>query len=119
MTGLEPVSRLFYTAETADVAKALAPDGFLGIGFDGLEAPWGPPEKPGHDTLGIPRLSTEVGSKVEILSKLILPYGLPSRGFIDNEDFASIHSSPPWETTPFPGAVQNAYGPVRHSTGSN
>lgn len=70
----------------------------------------GTAEKPGHDNLGIPRLSTEAGSKVEILSKLILPYGYPSRGFVDNEDFASIHSSPPWETTPFPGAVPNAYG---------
>lgn len=46
----------------------------------------------------------------EALMTLNLPYGYPSKGAIDGKDWASIHSSPPWQSTGFPSIVRNRFG---------
>ncbi len=46
----------------------------------------------------------------EVLMRLNLPYGYPGRGSLDGNDWASIHSSPPWQSTAYPGVVRNRFG---------
>ena len=46
----------------------------------------------------------------ESLLTLNLPYAYPSTGTIDGGDWASIHSSPPWQATGFPTVVRHRFG---------
>lgn len=54
-------------------------------------------------------------SRVELrngtpLAYLSLPYGYPSEGTVGGRDWASIHSSPPWEDRSNPTVIENSYG---------
>jgi hypothetical protein len=44
------------------------------------------------------------------LATLTLPYGHPKPGRVDDGDWASIHSSPPWEETGEPAIVSSEFG---------
>jgi hypothetical protein len=46
----------------------------------------------------------------DVLATVTLPFGYPASGSQEGEDFASIHSSPPWIETGRPGVVRNRYG---------
>ena len=46
----------------------------------------------------------------ETLAALTLPYGYPHLGTAADTNWASIHSSPPWEDTEAPVIVRNAFG---------
>jgi hypothetical protein len=45
-----------------------------------------------------------------VLATLTLPYGHPKPGRVDDQSWASIHSSPPWEETEMPVIVAHEYG---------
>jgi len=49
----------------------------------------------------------------DTLATLNLPFGYPSEGSIGGEDWASIHSSPPWQDMDVPTVVENTYGDGR------
>ena len=68
------------------------------------------PARPGP-TLGLPRIAADDSTRV--LSRLSLPFGYPSDGTRAGRDFASIHSSPPWEHTAHPAIVAADYGAGR------
>jgi hypothetical protein len=44
------------------------------------------------------------------LATLSLPYGYPASGSVDGGDWASIHSSPPWDHRATPVVVENDFG---------
>ena len=46
----------------------------------------------------------------EGLVAMTLPYGHPHPGTVSDQDWASIHSSPPWEATDRPLVVRNRFG---------
>jgi len=46
----------------------------------------------------------------ETLATLTLPYASPKAGSVVDQDWASIHCSPPWDDTPAPALVRNAFG---------
>jgi len=46
----------------------------------------------------------------ETLATLTLPYASPRTGTVRDQNWASIHSSPPWEDTPAPVMVRHAFG---------
>jgi hypothetical protein len=56
----------------------------------------------------VPRVRAH--GSAEVLGVLSLPYGYPAPGTYEGQDFASIHSSPPWTTTLHPAIVRNRYG---------
>ena len=62
-------------------------------------------------TLGVPRIAVEPSTRV--LARLSLPFGYPSDGSLTDHDFASIHSSPPWEHTDHPTIVAADHGAGR------
>jgi hypothetical protein len=49
----------------------------------------------------------------DVLATLTLPYAHPKPGRADDRNWASIHSSPPWEETDSPVIVGNPYGQGR------
>ncbi|MFZ5745982.1 MAG: hypothetical protein ACOY7T_16030 [Pseudomonadota bacterium] len=57
---------------------------------------------------GIQRFAAEPNCK--ILAQLTLPFGYPYEGSIEAANFASIHSSPPWQQTDEPAIVRIAIG---------
>ena len=57
------------------------------------------------------RLATKAEGKV--LATLTVPYGSPARGTVFDWNWASIHSSPPWEDTRCPVIVSNDVGKGR------
>jgi hypothetical protein len=48
-----------------------------------------------------------------VLATLTLPYAVPEPGTIFDQNWASIHSSPPWENTSRPVIVENRFGKGR------
>ncbi len=56
---------------------------------------------------GALRLKTGQGTS---LATLMLPFGYPSEGEIGGKDWASIHSSPPWQALDVPTVVENSFG---------
>jgi hypothetical protein len=59
---------------------------------------------------GVLRLRAEGATT---LATLTLPYGHPKPGRVDDRDWASIHSSPPWEETGEPAIVSSEFGSGR------
>src|SRR5207237_10238893 len=49
-------------------------------------------------------------ASVETLASITLPYGYPHGGNIDDQHWASIHSSPPGEDTRLPAITLHQYG---------
>lgn len=82
----------FYLApRTPWLLDAVAPERYLGHGFRPGWVGAGYPDP----SLGLPRVTAAPDATV--LATLTLPYAYPSRGSMAGHDFASIHSSPPWE----------------------
>jgi hypothetical protein len=48
--------------------------------------------------------------EAEVLAYLTLPYASPHAGTVFDQNWASIHSSPPWDDTEHPVVVRHAYG---------
>ncbi|MBU8901809.1 MAG: hypothetical protein KOO69_03635, partial [Victivallales bacterium] len=53
------------------------------------------------------------GIEGKSLMTLSLPYAAPAMGTIFDQDWASIHSSPPWKDTDNPVIVENSFGKGR------
>jgi hypothetical protein len=68
------------------------------------------PIRPASPLCGLPRLRSGSG---RALATLTLPYGYPSRGSVNDHQWASIHSSPPWEQLSVPTIVTNEFGAGR------
>ncbi len=68
------------------------------------------PIRPVSPLCGMPRLR---GGSGRALATLTLPYGYPSRGSVNDHQWASIHSSPPWEELTEPTIVTNEFGSGR------
>ena len=65
------------------------------------------PIRPVSPLCGVPRLRNGSG---RALATLTIPYGYPSRGSVNDHQWASIHSSPPWEDLTVPAIVSNEFG---------
>ena len=85
------------------IAQAVYPESHLAHGFA--------PEVSSRAPLRMPRLSTQFAGQA--LARLTLPYAYPSAGSMSAHDFASIHSSPPWQDLDNPTIVSNRYGDGR------
>ncbi len=68
------------------------------------------PTRPVSALCGMPRLRSGLG---RVLATLTLPYGYPSRGSVNDHQWASIHSSPPWEQLALPTIIVNEFGSGR------
>ncbi|MCC6270784.1 MAG: alpha-L-fucosidase [Microbacteriaceae bacterium] len=96
---------VYLRPETPGLEAAMAPEPFLPIG-QRLPRPSG-----AGAPLQLPRISATKGARV--IARLTLPFGYPSDGSMTGRDFASIHSSPPWDDTPHPSIVVNDFGAGR------
>jgi hypothetical protein len=95
----------FFLKPASALAKAsVYPEHYLGYGFVPNAVGGGYPQK----NMGLPRLS--VTSKGTVHATLNLPYGYPSTGSRSERDYASIHSSPPWEDRAEPALVEHFFG---------
>ncbi len=103
--GTEEGVMVYVRPETDGLAHAVAPEGFLPVG-QRRPTPTGD-----GSPLRIPRIEAEI--EATVLARLTLPFGYPSDGTMMGRDFASIHSSPPWEDTPHPTIVLNNFGSGR------
>ncbi|MBE9549325.1 MAG: alpha-L-fucosidase [Proteobacteria bacterium] len=63
-----------------------------------------------NEMTGAVRLQTGSG---EALAKLSLPFGYPHDGTTSDQNWASIHSDPPWTQLEEPSIVSNRYGKGR------
>jgi Alpha-L-fucosidase len=89
-----------YLRSTSDiVSRATFPERYLEHGFIRGKS------------LNLPRLAKQASGQV--LARVNLPYGYPSTGSMHDADFASIHSSPPWDDLENPAIVENRYGAGR------
>jgi len=68
------------------------------------------PIRPVLPLCGMPRLRSGSG---RALATLTLPYGYPSRGSVNDHQWASIHSSPPWDEVTVATIVTNEFGSGR------
>ena len=105
LTGSEEGLVLYLRPESTELRNAVQPEAYLPIGQRGIS-----PERSGG-SLNLPRITATEGARV--IARLTLPYGYPSDGALAAHDFASIHSSPPWEDTAFPAVVGHDYGAGR------
>jgi hypothetical protein len=105
--GTEEGSGLHLRANSPLLAEAVFPESYLGHGFG-----WGDPNgQTSRPALNMPRLSTDYEGVA--LATLNLPYAYPSPGSRGAHDFASIHSSPPWEDLDNPTIVEHNFGQGR------
>lgn len=105
VVGLETGLVVYVRPETPDLRAAAEPEAYLPIGQRRVSpAGSGTP-------LDLPRVSASENARV--LARLTLPYGYPADGSLDAHDFASIHSSPPWEDTEHPTIVVHDFGAGR------
>lgn len=84
------------------IAEVIAPQTYVSHMYRG-----GPPEKAGWGTL---RLAEQVAGNV--LATLTLPYA-NEWGNVNEQNWSSIHSSPPWRDTQTPVIVENSFGSGR------
>jgi len=83
--------------------EAVFPEQYIGFGFTSSNS-----VSYSTNSAGIPRLAVHyVGTAMATLN---LPYGYPSPGSANAHDFASIHSSPPWQDTDNPTIVLHDFG---------
>ncbi|GAA3731229.1 hypothetical protein GCM10022239_04800 [Leifsonia bigeumensis] len=104
-TGTEEGVMVYLRPETPGLVAAMEPEPYLPVG-QRRPLPTGP-----GAPLGLPRISAAEGARV--LARLTLPFGYPSDGSMTARDFASIHSSPPWDDTAHPAIVMNDVGAGR------
>jgi len=67
--------------------------------------------RPAETVTTVVRLATS--SKGKTLASLTLPFAYPARGSSLDEQWSSIHASPPWEERDHPVLVENAFGKGR------
>ena len=60
---------------------------------------------------GMLRLADDARGRA--IAMLTLPYASPEPGTVFDQNWASIHSSPPWEETDTPAMVENSFGDGR------
>lgn len=91
----------------ACLADTIAPQSYLSN-----IRPWHVPGSPGHgdQSHGTIRLSDR--AEGEVLATLTLPYA-QEVGTADDENWSSIHSTPPWTDTNVPIVVSNRFGEGR------
>ncbi len=95
----EADGRQVYCRPASDlVCQSLAPERFLGH----RNAP--------QSMSGAVRIQS---GAAETLASLSLPYGYPHEGTTTDQNWASIHSDPPWEHLDEPSIVSNTYGKGR------
>lgn len=94
---------IYLRALSPMLLQATFPEQYLGFGF-----PSGNSGSYSGEHLGMPRLGTVYEGTA--LATLNLPYGYPSPGSRSARDFASIHSSPPWDDLEIPSVVENDFG---------
>ncbi|GAB3039812.1 hypothetical protein GCM10027052_20380 [Parafrigoribacterium mesophilum] len=105
LVGTEPGLVAYVRPETPELRAAAQPEACLPIGQRRVSAA-------GSGTvLNLPRITAAAGARV--VARLTLPYGYPADGSLGAHDFASIHSSPPWEDTENPSIVVNDFGAGR------
>ncbi|WP_283139373.1 alpha-amylase family protein [Rhizohabitans arisaemae] len=66
--------------------------------------------RPGDQTLAGGLMRIQATAEAEELAHLTLPYASPAPGHFSAEDWASIHSFPPWHDTGEPALVRHRYG---------
>jgi len=99
---LEPGRMVYLDPKNALCNDAIAPQRYLcqNIAAD--------------DNMGLIRLaSLPDTSATRVLATLNVPYGHPAHGSVEGQDWASIHSSPPWTDTGIPALVSNRFGKGR------
>jgi hypothetical protein len=101
--GAEPWGAIYLRALSPLLVEAFHPERYFGFGFP---SSWDDPYP--RSNLGMPRLSSS--HEGTVLAALNLPYGYPSPGSRGARDFASIHSSPPWEDLDNPTVVEHGFG---------
>lgn len=100
--GLEPGRMVYLEPKGTLCNEAIAPQRYLcqNIAVD--------------DNMGLIRLASLPDTSAAcVLATLNVPYGHPAHGSIEGEDWASIHSSPPWTDTGVPALVSNRFGKGR------
>lgn len=107
LKGHEDGQTIFTTPRSDLVAAAIHPQHHLDHGTGPHDVGYGYPQP----QLALPRLSTVTDGTVH--ATLTLPYGYPSPGSLHGHDFASIHSSPPWEERNEPTLVESSFGEGR------
>ena len=96
-------SGLYLRARSPQLLEAMQPEVYFGYGFPPSGQDRGP-----RAQLGVPRLANEYEGAA--LATLNVPYGYPSPGSRHGRDFASIHTSPPWQDLDNPVIVANTLG---------
>ena len=99
---LEPGRMVYLDPKVALCNDAIAPQRYLcqNIAAD--------------DNMGLIRLASLPDiSATSVLATLNVPYGHPAHGSVEGQDWASIHSSPPWTDTGVPALVSNCFGEGR------
>ncbi|MEO6505345.1 MAG: alpha-amylase family protein [Terrimesophilobacter sp.] len=105
LVGVETGLVVYVRPETPDLRDAAQPEAYLPIGQRHISSA-------GSGTpLDLPRVRAT--DRARVLARLTLPYGYPADGSLGSHDFASIHSSPPWEDTEFPSIVVHDFGAGR------
>ena len=100
--GLEPGRMVYLDPKTEICSAALSPQRYLCQSIDS------------KDNKGFIRLKPLPGdTQVDVLATLNIPFGHPSHGSVEGEDWSSIHSSPPWTDTKIPALVSNRFGQGR------
>lgn len=103
--GTENGLMVYLRPETPGLVAAFEPEPYLPIG-QRIPLPTGSGAR-----LTFPRVSAS--DRAQVLARLTLPFGYPSDGSMMGKDFASIHSSPPWDDTSHPTVVVNDFGKGR------
>ncbi len=101
----EPGAFVYLRPSDEPLARWIAPQNFMSCAV--TSEAFGPP----RPLCGIPRLKP--GPRGRTLASLTTPYGYPSRGNVLDHQWASIHSSPPWNDLDVPTIVRNEFGAGR------
>ncbi|MFA5206533.1 MAG: alpha-amylase family protein [Lentisphaeria bacterium] len=94
---------IYLKPATADVAAAIAPQTYLSY-FQTYS-----PTVPGQPA-GDRAVPLAGGPEGDILATVSLPYACPHPGSVLDQNWASIHSSPPWQDSTTPALVRNVFG---------
>lgn len=101
----DDVGSMSYLKPTdSQVAEWIAPQDFLTLSDELVM--FGP--RKDHPLVKPLRVRSDASG--EILGTLTLPYSDKSSGTIFDQDWSSIHSSPPWQNTTHPSLVQHEFG---------
>jgi len=103
--GEEPGALVYLKPADSRFAEWISPQGFLSAVVTS------DPFAPALPLCGVPRLKSNPRGRP--LAMLTVPYGYPARGTVLDHQWASIHSSPPWQDLDSPAVVLNDFGKGR------